>query len=61
MCQLIDQLLEYLKRTGAPSEAICKASLRKLEHMYYKVSSCYFCVFHVCMWAQQFTLDFFAV
>ncbi|VDL62655.1 unnamed protein product [Hymenolepis diminuta] len=36
ICELIDQLLEYLKRTDAPSEAICKASLRKVEHMYYK-------------------------
>ncbi|VDO04725.1 unnamed protein product [Rodentolepis nana] len=36
ICKLIDQLIEYLKKVGAPSEALCKASLHKVEHMYYK-------------------------
>ncbi|KAM7534983.1 hypothetical protein Aperf_G00000101523 [Anoplocephala perfoliata] len=36
ICELIDQLVVHLERTKASSEALCKAYLRKVEHMYYK-------------------------
>jgi hypothetical protein len=39
MCQKLENLLIYVEKTGT-SEEVCRAYLRIIEHLYYKVGTC---------------------